>query len=71
MTMTEIARIIAANEGDFAERVFASLNGAHPGELFEASPAAEDALSMLRRRRDLMIALDLWPSASEGLGARH
>ncbi|WP_336491197.1 hypothetical protein [Methylobacterium nigriterrae] len=61
MTLTDIAKLIETNGPDFADRVFASLGGAHPAELFEAGPAAEEALEMLRRRRDLMIALDTWP----------
>ncbi|MER2268986.1 hypothetical protein [Methylobacterium oxalidis] len=60
MMLAEIARIIEANGVEFADRVFASLGKAHPAELFEASPAAQDAIEMLRRRRDLMIALDMW-----------
>ena len=60
MTLSDMARILEANGPEFADRVFAALHGAHPGELFDGTPAAAEALDMLRRRRDLMAAIDLW-----------
>lgn len=60
MTLPEMARIIEMNGPDFASRVFASLKGANPAELFEGGAAAQDALNLLRSRRELMIAIGLW-----------
>ena len=60
LALREMARIVEANGPEFADRVFAALRGAHPGDLFDAAPSAADALALLVRRRDLMASVDLW-----------